>query len=190
MKICYYSISIILLTILYSCNEYTPKPKGYFRIDISKSKSIKFAQPALPYAFSIPNECVISYDSTLKSNSTLTIEYPRYHAQILCTYKSLKNKNFRTIAEQSRNFVYRHSIKATAINEKIFEHQDQNVYGVFYDLKGNVATPCQFVLTDSTHHYFRGALYFNCLPKADSLAPVIKFIKADILNLMQTFEWK
>ncbi|MEI7676819.1 MAG: gliding motility protein GldD [Bacteroidales bacterium] len=173
-----------------SCSESTPKPKAYFRIEIPKTKSKLFYYKSLPYSFAIPQNCILRFDSTDLNSPTLVIAYPRYHAQILCTYEAINPKTFRKVAEESRQFVYRHSVKASAINEKLFEHHEQRVYGMFYDLKGDVATPCQFSLTDSTHHFFRGALYFDCPPKADSLAPVVTYIKANVLDLMQTFQWR
>lgn len=175
-----------------SCSEpQSPKPKGYFRIEIPKNNRTKVvAHSKLPYTFAVPEQCVISFDSAKAKSGSLIISYPRYHAQILCTYSAIDAKKFRSVTEESRQFVYRHSVKADAISEKLFEHPEQHVYGIFYDLKGDVATPCQFSLTDSSRHFFRGALYFDCVPKADSLAPVVKYIKANVLDLMQTFQWK
>lgn len=173
-----------------ACTKNTPKPKGYFRIEIAKTDARLFSPSNLPYQFLIPANCVLKYDSTGNNTPALVISYPRYHAQLLCHYQSITKSSFRSIAEESRQFVYRHSVKADAINEKLFDHSQNRVYGIFYELKGNVATPLQFSLTDSTKHFFRGALYFDCVPKADSLAPVVKYIKANVLEIMQTFQWK
>ena len=38
--------------------------------------------------------------------------------------------------------------------------------------------------------FFRGALYYDCIPNADSLAPVTRYLKQDIVELIQSFEWK
>jgi len=46
-----------------------------------------------------------------------------------------------------------------------------------------------FYLTDEAEHYFRGALYFNTRSNPDSLAPVIKFVKEDLGQLIATFKW-
>jgi len=53
-----------------------------------------------------------------------------------------------------------------------------------------VATPISFWLTDSSNHYLRGALYFNNPPNNDSLQPVIEYIREDILEMINGFEWK
>ncbi|NOZ45910.1 MAG: gliding motility lipoprotein GldD, partial [Chlorobi bacterium] len=71
-----------------------------------------------------------------------------------------------------------------------FINYDDNVYGILYDIKGNAASSINFFVTDSTQHFLRGALYFNSKPNKDSLAPVVDFIRKDIVHLMETFKWK
>ena len=44
--------------------------------------------------------------------------------------------------------------------------------------------------TDSTEHFFRGALYFNCQPNQDSIAPMLDYMREDIVRLMESFEWR
>jgi gliding motility-associated lipoprotein GldD len=57
-------------------------------------------------------------------------------------------------------------------------------------LKGNTASNLQFTLTDSTRHFLRGALYFDNVPNKDSIAPIANYIRADMVRLMESFEWK
>ncbi len=100
------------------------------------------------------------------------------------------NNNFDQIIEDSRKLAYKHSIKADAINEKVFVRPEKDVYGILYEIEGNAASSVQFFLTDSVNHYIRGALYFNVKPNKDSLAPVIDFFRDDILYFIDSFEWK
>ncbi|MDP4270097.1 MAG: gliding motility lipoprotein GldD [Bacteroidota bacterium] len=190
MKYTLFPLLIVFAFILFSCDKPIPRPKGYFRIDVPKRNVVAFDVRQLPYSFGISNVSNLKYDTTGQDRSWLVIEYPRYKAKVLCTYKTITPTGFRAISEENRDFVYRHTVKASAIDAKLFENPERRVYGVFYDLKGEAATPCQFMLTDSVHHYFRGSLYFDCAPQPDSLAPVVKYIKEDILDLMKTFSWK
>jgi gliding motility-associated lipoprotein GldD len=48
----------------------------------------------------------------------------------------------------------------------------------------------QFTLTDSIQHYFRGAVYFNNRPNNDSIAPVLSYIREDVVRMMETLKWK
>ncbi len=190
MKPFYILMLLFSSLFIFSCQESVPKPNGFFRIDLPEKKTVLFQSKVLPYTFGISDISRIKYDTTGKDRSWLVIEYPRYRARILCSYQMIDRQSFRQVSEQNRNFVYRHSVKAAAINEKLFQRPEKKVYGIFYELKGEAATPCQFMLTDSVRNYFRGSLYFDCAPQPDSLAPVVKYIKADILDLMQTFEWR
>jgi gliding motility-associated lipoprotein GldD len=86
--------------------------------------------------------------------------------------------------------LYKHSVKADGIGETVFENTEKKIYGILYDLKGNTASSLQFVLTDSTKHFFRAALYIDNVPNKDSIAPVIEYLRKDVVQIMETFEWK
>ncbi|GAH55852.1 unnamed protein product, partial [marine sediment metagenome] len=92
------------------------------------------------------------------------------------------------LLEDSHTLAYKHTIKAQAIQEKLFVDETRKVYGIMYEIKGDAASSVQFFLTDSTSHYLRGALYFSLQPNADSLAPVIRFFKEDIVHLIPAFK--
>ena len=99
------------------------------------------------------------------------------------------HNDLAAFAEDSRDLVYKHTIKANAIDETVI-HTHNKVYGVMYDIGGNAASNFQFYATDSVRHFIRGSLYFNAAPEADSLKPVVDFIKKDVKHLIQTLQWK
>ena len=76
------------------------------------------------------------------------------------------------------------------IKMQAYSNPEASVYGSLFMLDGESASPLQFMLTDSVLHFFRGALYYDCIPNADSLAPVTRYLKQDIVELIQSFEWK
>jgi gliding motility-associated lipoprotein GldD len=85
----------------------------------------------------------------------------------------------------------KHIPKARAINDSVIFREDDNLFGLVYNIEGvEAASPYQFFLTDSLNHFVRGALYFNFPPNNDSLEPVINHLEEDILHLIDTFEWK
>jgi gliding motility-associated lipoprotein GldD len=61
---------------------------------------------------------------------------------------------------------------------------------MLFDIKGDAASPLQFLATDSARHFLRGSLYFYARPNRDSLAPVIDYIKTDVVHLIETLEWR
>jgi gliding motility-associated lipoprotein GldD len=77
---------------------------------------------------------------------------------------------------------------ASSISDSLF-HTKNGITGVFFRVGGNAATARQFFMSDTTKNFFRGALYFNVKPKADSLKPVQDFLQKDIDHLINTFKW-
>jgi gliding motility-associated lipoprotein GldD len=94
-----------------------------------------------------------------------------------------------TYVNYSNDQVDGHKIKANAINDLRIINKKNRVFGTFFELKGDVATPFQFYLTDSTKYFVRGEVLFNCRPNYDSLLPSINYLKTDLLHLIETFEW-
>jgi gliding motility-associated lipoprotein GldD len=120
----------------------------------------------------------------------MNLEFPKYKAKVNLTHLTINN-NVDLFLEDSRFFAFsKHQTKATGIDEMVVLRDSAKVYGLVYDIAGNTASSVQFYLTDSTRHFFRGALYFEAVPNIDSLKIVIDFLKKDILHLIQTTKWK
>ncbi len=189
---------VFCLLSLYSCGErYVPRPRGYYRIAIPDTAYTPLASlpiahnsyPIFPYTFALSDHAQIIPRTSAAEKYWVDITYPAFHAQIHCTYYPVRN-NLRELSDDAQSFVYKHAGQASAIPEQGFVNEENGVYGVFYELVGNTASPYQFYLTDSTKHFFRGAVYFNCTPNQDSLAPVINYLQQDVRHLMETFEWR
>lgn len=169
--------------------SYTPKPRGYFRIEFPEKKYVKF-DTTYPYLFEYPAYAKIIEDKSLNTEPYwINVVFPEFKGKIHISYKSLNN-NIDQMTEDSRNFAYKHTVKADAINERSFFNPEKKVYGIFYQIKGDAASSVQFYVTDSVSNFLRGSLYFDVIPNKDSLAPVTEFIAQDILQLMESFEWK
>ncbi|MFN5627932.1 MAG: gliding motility lipoprotein GldD [Bacteroidota bacterium] len=182
-------IVLMGLMFLSSCDsEFVPKPKGYLRIDLPKKK-YHFTVEKLPYQFQIPQYAkVIPYNGPQKEDYWVNIIYTPFKATLHLSYFKINNDLAKHI-EDSRNLAYKHTIKAESINEERFENPEKNVFGLVYWIGGNAASTAQFFLTDSTNNFIRGALYYNCSPNSDSLAPVNQYITKDIEVLMESFSW-
>lgn len=168
--------------------SYTPKPRGFFRIDMPK-KEYTSLPDSFPYTFQYPAYAKINNDNTrLSERYWINIEYPDLNGKIHISYKKVNN-NINQLIEDSRDLAYKHTIKADAINETMFVKPEKHVYGILYEIEGNAASSVQFFLTDSVENYLRGALYINVEPNKDSLSPVIDYIKSDIKVLIESFEW-
>ncbi len=175
---------------LLSCTRPSqPRPYGYFRIDIPEYGYRETELPGYPYRFEVAD---IAYIDTAVDNAEpywLDIVYPKLNARIYCSYKPVE-RNLGKLTDETIRMVFDHAIKADAIPEQGYSNPGERVYGVYYDLEGNTASPAQFFMTDSTRHFFRGALYYNNIPNADSLAPVNQVMRRDIHRLMESFRWQ
>jgi gliding motility-associated lipoprotein GldD len=183
---------VIATAILFvACGHvYSPRPYGYFRIELPQHEYEIFDVKDYPYSFEAPKYARVLPDTDDNSEPYwINLSFPKFNCKIHVTYKPIKG-NFDEVMEDSRRLAYKHTIKADAIGETFFENDSKNVYGILYDIKGNAATPLQFALTDSSRHLFRGSLYFDCKPNKDSLAPVVKFLEEDIAHIMETLTWR
>jgi gliding motility-associated lipoprotein GldD len=176
-------------TFISGCNEkYTPKPRGYFRINFPEKKYQLFKNN-YPYSFEYPVYSQIIPDTIGKAEPFwIDVNIPGNKAKFHLSYKKVQG-NLAQLTEDSRELAYKHAIKATSIDEKNYINPENKVYGTVYYIKGNAASPMQFYLTDSTKHFLRGSFYISEVPNYDSLLPVITYLETDITHLIETFNW-
>ena len=176
-----------------SCNnEYTPKPRGYFRIALPENK-YTLLDSIYPYTFEYPAYARITNDPlSPQEKNWINIEMPVFHGRIHISYKPLTDNNsLAQFTEDTRTLAFKHMSKSSGIRQIAIADPNRKLYGIVYEINGmGAASPYQFYLTDSTAHWLRGSLYFDAIPNNDSLAPVIDFVKTDIQHLFETFRWK
>ena len=182
---------LFLVPFLFACEpEYTPKPKGYNRIDLMPPKYRPLTEKH-PYTFEYSAYAKILRDSSrLSEPHWINVYYPAHKANVQLTYKALNNdpKTFNSLVEDARKLTSKHQIKAYSIDEAQIKTPNGNTAFVF-ELSGEVPSQFQFYVSDSTQHFLRGALYFRTATANDSLAPVIEYIKKDVVHLLNTLEW-
>ena len=191
---------IVLVVLIAGCEEnFTPKPRGFFRIDLP-DKTYRTFSSDCPFSFEYPEYAVVvSYDSDASSPCWYNLEFPEFGGRLYMTYHSVlqvgevdTNKAaIEKYQEDARKFAMNHTVKAMAIKEELIANVEEDIYGIVYHIKGlNTASSLQFYLTDSTDHFFRGALYFDVAPRYDSLAPIINFIRKDVFKFIESFKWE
>ncbi|MCF0071833.1 gliding motility lipoprotein GldD [Dyadobacter sp. CY261] len=170
---------------------YIPKPKGYNRIDLPAHSYKKLVEKH-PYTFDVSRFAIVEPDTfKLAEKDWIFISYPQFKANIQITYKPLNNNPalLKAFIDDSYKLASKHQIRASSI-------QEQRVLGksgrtaMLFKIDGDVPSPYQFYTTDSTGHFLRGAIYFPTATKNDSLAPVIDYLEADMLQLLNTLEWR
>ena len=187
MKIFFF---LVLLFFFISCTpDYSPKPSGYFHIDL-EDHNYKSLIDYPEFEFNISNQVEVIKIPEANKGKWFNLAYPRLNAQIYCSYLPITKMNLEQAFKKGHEFIGKHTVKIEEIQEQAFESQEQNVYGFIYKLKGEAASPIQFMLTDSISSFFRGALYFNDIPNQDSIAPVLEYINKDIQIIIESFRWK
>jgi gliding motility-associated lipoprotein GldD len=205
---------IVLLFVSFfiiSCNStYTSKKPGYYKIDFPKRQYVKFEKPAFPYSFEYPVYATIDKDSSEENGDpfSININFPYLNGEIYMTYKVIGAKStykvkdssgkykdstginiFQKLVEDCYKLTYKNDIKAYSIEDSVM-HTPNNITGIFFRLSGSVATAKQFLLSDTTHNFLRGALYFDATPNEDSLRPVNDFLQEDMKHIINTLKWK
>ena len=194
---CRFFIGFIIVgnLLLTACNTpFVAKNKGYAAIAFPAKSYQSFNEPGYPYTFEYPSYAQIDkninyFGVSKKTDSWINIHFPSMAATFYVSYTKIKGQQLDTLIRDAYTFANNHNSRASFIADSLFSN-DHGVEGVFFHIGGDVATSYQFFLTDSTTHFFRGALYFDTTPNEDSLAPVNAFLYKDLKHLVNTFRWK
>lgn len=194
LSVVFYLSAIILLS---SCHgDYTPKPKAYPRVIYPEKKYELYQPEGCPFSFEKPVYANVVRDTVfhgqkLKDDQCwLNVQFPTLNGVINLTYKDINDTmKVERLIDDAHKMAFKHTKKANYIDEVRLQTKNGGG-GLLYDLGGDAASNVQFFLTDSNKHFIRGALYFYSPPNADSIAPVLDFVKQDLEQMIRTFEWK
>jgi len=190
-------LTILGLLLCTSCEEvvYTPKPRGYPKINFPKKGMTTFDADYCAFTFQYPSYAQITKDTVsaqqlLEHPCWFDLYFPEFDGKLHCSYIEVgKDKAFDEIREDAFDLANWHTKKADYIDESRILNE-QGAFGILYELEGPVASPFQYFLTDADQkHFFRASLYFNSEVKPDSIAPVYEFLRKDLDKMIQTFEW-
>ena len=179
------------LTACTATPDFTPKPKGYNRIVLPPHR-YRALLGGHPYTFAYSQFAVVKRDSSYMAQPHwLNIYYPQLHANVQITYMDVARDRrlYNKMMEDARKLTGKHQVKATAIDERVLKMPNGMRASVF-ELQGEVPSQFQFYTTDSTKHFLRGALYFQTATANDSLAPVIEYVKTDMVRMLNTLKYK
>ncbi len=187
----------LLLFFISGCEEefHVPKPRAYPRIIYPEKTYQGFKEESCDFLFEYPTYAKVEkdeyfFDEKHENECWFDIVIPDFNAKIHCSYYEIsKENNFEKLRADAFRLAMEHKIKANFIDELPIE-KSENVKGFVFDIEGSVASPLQFYLSDEKEHFIRGALYVNAQSKPDSLAPIYDFLKQDVMQVINTFEWK
>ena len=188
---------LLLLTGIIACDGdrmSMPKPRAFPRIVFPEKAYQPYENPDCPYQFSYPVYArivkdSIFFDEKAQNECWFNVELPEFNGTIHCTYYAIEGKDqLESLIFDSFTLVNKHTIKAQYIEETPIRLREGGG-GMRFRISGPVASPTQFFLTDSTHHFLRGSLYFHNQIRLDSMSVVYDFVNEDIDRLLESFSW-
>ncbi len=191
-------IFLLFLIFSSSCereNLIIPKPRLYPKVNFPSKEYQDFQKDYCSFGFRFPNYAEIKKDDYFFEDKPyhpcwFDIEIPSLNGKLHCSYYPVgKRKDLDNLVNDAYKLAGKHNVKAEYYEEQVIRLPNK-VNGVLFEIEGDVATPLQFFLSDSTNHFFRASLYFNDKVNSDSIAPIYDFVKADIDTLIHSFYWK
>jgi gliding motility-associated lipoprotein GldD len=186
----FFTFTLVLL--LFSCGEenHIPKPPTYLRLDLPKHEYLNFKENECSYSFEYAKIYEISNVSNdLGKTCHKDIHLGPLNGILHFSYIKME-KPLGEYIDFAIDKVDEHKVKATAIEDSIILRPKDRVFGTFFELQGDVASPFQFYLTDSVSRFVSGVVYMNKTPKYDSLKPSLDYLKIDLFQMIKTFSWE
>jgi len=178
---------ILFLIACSGCGENYPKPKGLLRIDetanFKKITEISFAE------FEVISGSDVKPAKEQGKELWLNIIYPDYHVQLYGTYCRITKNNLTSVTDDFYKLLYRNMMDEE-FDYSLFEDEKKSVFAHLFVSNAAVASPVQFFITDSAHHFFRGAVYFTDSLPREMRVPYTDFMVEETAHLLETFNWK
>ncbi|NAS12620.1 gliding motility lipoprotein GldD [Poritiphilus flavus] len=172
-----------LLWCALSCkDEALPKPKAMLRLEYPEVQTNRANVDRFNFEYNTIAQIKEENDGSL------TIDYPSLKGAVFITYKEVDG-NLDKLLSDAQKLSYEHVVKADNILEQPFVNNEDRVYGMFYEVKGDAASQAQFYATDSIRNFVTGSLYFYAKPNYDSIYPAAVYLQKDIRRVMETLRW-
>lgn len=188
---------IFILLCCFACgnDSYTPKPRMYPRVMYPERAFQTFQNDDCPFSFEFPIYAETKKDSFFFGEKPINdcwfdIHFEDFNCRFYMSYYDINtSEEFDKLRADVFKMAGKVNQRSNYMEEIRFKNK-QNVSGLVFEYEGPAASQMQFFLTDTSQHFFRGAMYFQSRVAVDSLAPLSAFIKEDLSHLLETFEWK
>lgn len=190
-------VFVLILFISVSCGDdtvYLPKPRMYPKITFPEGGKQTFDASYCKMTFDYPVYSKIVKDNYFFDGKPIdpcwfNVEFNDLDGTLHCSYIPIDNRaHYDKLINESFRLVEEHNTKANYRQEEYIQNGN-GVGGLYFTLGGEVATNMQYVLTDTTQHFFRASLYFNSKVRPDSIRPIYEFVKKDVDEMIESFKW-
>lgn len=180
----------LLALILIGCSEETliPKPPTYLRLELPDHKYDKYTD-SCQYSFDLASIYKVEKaPAGPDSDCHKRINLGALNGTLYFRYWDM-TESLSFYVNNANDEIDRHKGKARNVEDNRIIRKNAKVYGTLFHLEGDVATPFQFYLTDSTDRFVYGEVLFNSSPNYDSLKPTLDYLRQDLDQLLETFQW-
>ena len=174
----------------FSCDEtnYLPREKGFLRLEFEKPTYDSFSNESSGLNF-IYNDAYSSFE--MVSDDKIVLRYKDIKINIVLSDVELEDiSSFEESIQNFYMFLEPHRKKSNQISIKEFTSSDNNRFAKVLEMRGPVASPLQFYVTDSTDHFLFGSM--NVMEKSDydSIYPSVMYVKNDIFSIIESVNWE
>ena len=193
----YLLLILICISLITACGNQgidNPKPRVFPKVHYPERGYVLFDSENCPFTFEIPVYSIVDQDKHFFGEDPLHICWfdvviPIFDARIYFSYSPINSRaDFDKYITDAYKIANQINQRSDFMDEIVISRGD--VGGIIMEFEGHAASPMHFLLTDTTQHFLKGALYFNTRVRPDSLAPVVEFLKEDIGRVLETFEWR
>ena len=184
-------LPICLLMVIGACSDTIPipKPPTYLRLNLPEHSYKTYEEERCNFKFDLAEVYQIS---DVKAGQEIScnkdINLGPLNGMLYFSVIEM-DKPLSVYINHAIDKVDEHKIMASAIEDFNIIRPKDRVFGTFFELQGDVASPFQFYLTDSVSRFVSGVVYLNKAPKYDSLKPSLDYLKVDLNQLVNTFNW-
>ena len=186
-------IGVVFLASCFAQDPPLPKPKQFPRVDFPEREYQLFGDSECSFHFSYPTYAKIEKKTSFFNSAPIhpcwfDVYFPQFNGRLHCSYIGIAGRTeFDDLVDDAFELVSNHHIKANYKRESLIE--GDNKHGLLFDIEGPVASPLLFYLTDSTNHFLLASLYFNNKVRPDSMQIIHDFVREDVVELIESFEW-
>ena len=173
-----------------------PRPRAFPRVIYPVGEPEAFEVTYCPFRFEKPSYVEVErdtlfFDEAPRSDCWFDLVTPTLNGRVHFSYYPISSlADYEELRDDAFDLAGKHNIVANYIDERPISRPEAGVHGFAFDIEGDVASPFQFFVSDSSRHFLRGSLYVNAKASADSLAPVYDFLREDLLEVIGTLAWE
>lgn len=196
MKRYAYIFCLLIFTFSVGCVDSvpTPKPRAYPKIEFPLRAYTSFNSEDCPFTFEHPTYATVELSEGRENNEKekcwYDIHYTKFNAKLHLSYFQIKDDaHFSKLLKDAFVIADKINIRSNYMDELKVQNE-YGVGGLVMEFSGPAASPMQFFLTDSTQNFIKAALYFNSKVIPDSIAPIAEFVKGDVAQTINSFQFK